>query len=120
MKMRGWTVGVDFGGTNIKVGLVDRSGCVVRTQALSSRDLGAPTRFVDGVRDTVESLTHSIGITPSQLHGVGVGAPGIVDVERGLVHTLVNVPGWRDVPLARRLEHRLRCRCRGDNDVNLF
>lgn len=113
-------MGVDFGGTNVKVGLVSPAGRVVRARVLSSRDLGHPATFVEGVGDTVESLTRVVGIVPSRLVGIGVGAPGIVDVERGLVHTLVNVPGWRDVPLARQLEHRLRCRCRVDNDVNLF
>jgi glucokinase len=68
----------------------------------------------------VERLTQSGGINPSQLRGVGVGAPGPVDVERGTVHSLVNVPGWHEVPLGRQLGRRLRCCCIVDNDVNLF
>jgi glucokinase len=66
-----------------------------------------------------ERLLEAAGLTRAQLRGIGVGAPGPVDAERGIVHTLVNVPGWREVPLARLLARRLRRPCRVDNDVNL-
>ncbi|MBI3084011.1 MAG: ROK family protein [Candidatus Omnitrophica bacterium] len=120
MKMRRWTVGVDFGGTNVKVGLVSRTGRVARARVLPSKKLSEPSAFVEGVSATVTSLARAVGIAPSQLRGVCVGAAGPVDAERGLVHFLVNVPGWREVPLAERLQRRLRCRCLVENDVNLF
>ena len=117
---RRWTVGVDFGGTNIKVGLVDAAGRVVRTQLLSSRVLSRPAPFVEGVARAVESLASTVRLRPVQLRGVGVGAPGPVEITRGVIHSLVNVPGWYEVPLRRLLERRLRCPCVVDNDVNLF
>jgi len=43
----------------------------------------------------------------------------LIDAKRGLVHHLVNVPGWKDVPLAAALSRRLHCRCAVDNDANL-
>lgn len=114
-----WTVGVDFGGTNVKAGLVSPAGRVVATRILSSRAIGRPARFVEGLGEAVEALARSVGSRPRQLAGVGVGAPGLVDVERGVVHSLVNVPGWHRVPLRRLLERRLGCRCAVDNDANL-
>lgn len=117
--MRRWTVGVDFGGTNIKIGLVSGTGCVIRSQVLPSRDFGSPAAFVEGVGGAVESLARAVGIRPAQLRGVGVGAPGPVDTARGVVSGLVNVAGWRHVPLRRLLERRVGCRCEVDNDVNL-
>ena len=117
--MSGWTVGVDFGGTNIKVGLVTDAGRVAATQVLSAKRFGIPSKFVAGVGETVELLARSVRVSPRALRGVCVGAPGPVDAERGLVHRLVNVPGWRDVPLGRLLRQRLRCRCLVENDVNL-
>ena len=119
MRARKWTVGVDFGGTNIKVGLVRADGRVVRTQLLSSKGIRRPASFTEGVSGVVESLAQSVGVRASQLCGVGVGAPGPVDTARGVVHSMVNVSGWREVPLGRQLERRLRCRCVVDNDVNL-
>lgn len=120
MVRRKWTVGVDFGGTNVKLGLVTDAGRVVGTERFSSKGFNGPGRFIDGVSLAIETLARSAGVTPAQLRGVGVGAPGPVDVEDGVVHSLVNVPGWRRVPLRRLLERRLRCRCAVENDANLF
>jgi len=122
--MRGWSrgshaIGVDFGGTYVKVGLVDRRGRVLRTQTLCTRDVRRPSVFVQAVAETIEQLVFAQGIRAVQLAGVGIGAPGLIDVRRGLVHELVNVPGWHDVPLARRLAERVRRRCVVDNDANL-
>jgi glucokinase len=113
-----WTAGVDFGGTNIKIGLVSGAGRVVATRVLSSRRYGRPAAFVRGVGEAVPALARSCGVR--RLAGVGVGAPGPVDRERGVIHTLVNVPGWRNVALGPQLARRLGCRCLIENDVNLF
>ena len=115
-----WTAGVDFGGTNIKVGLVNARGRVAHARTLPSQDVGGPAAFVDAVSRAVASIAEDVGIRPAQLRGVGIGAPGPVDIRRGVVHALVNVPGWQDVPLRRWLERRLRCRCAVDNDANLW
>lgn len=118
MAGRGWTVGVDFGGTNIKIGLVSDAGRVALVRILATRAHRCPQAFVEGVSRVVEELAQQAAVRPSQLRGVGVGAPGLVNGARGLIHTLVNVPGWREVPLGRQLARRLRCRCVVDNDVN--
>ncbi len=115
-----WAVGIDFGGTNIKLGLVDPTGHVVGARSVSSVGISQPRPFVDAVTRLVDELARSVGVTTRQLCGVGVGAPGPTDASRGLVHLLVNVPGWDRVPLRRRLESRLRCPCAVDNDANLF
>ena len=120
MATRRWTIGADIGGTQLKIGLVDRSGRVAAIRVRSTRGLRGATPFIDVLAREAESLARSVGCRPDQLRGIGVGAPGPVDSARGLVRTLVNVPGWRDVPLARRLSRRLRCACTVDNDANLF
>ena len=120
MAKRAWTVGVDFGGTAVKVGLVMSTGRVHRMMVIASRRLATPAAFIDGIARTVRSLARSVGVQSSQLCGVGIGAPGPVDVARGVIHVLVNVPGWHEVALRRPLERRLKCPCFIDNDVNLF
>jgi glucokinase len=118
MSRQGWAVGIDFGGTNIKAGLVSRGGRVVASRLLPSSRYGSPSRFVEGVRATVGSLIREAGLRVSQLDGIGVGVPGPVDPGRGTVRSMVNVPGWRDVPLQHRLERAVGRRCVVDNDAN--
>ena len=120
MSRRRWTVGVDFGGTNIRLGLVDRAARLVSARVLDSRPLGEPARFLPGIVKAIGELSASVGVSTARLVGVGVGAPGPVDVARGMVHTMVNVPGWHRVSLAARLERWLGCPCAVDNDANLF
>ena len=114
------TVGVDFGGTNVKVGLVGPNGRMSHSAVLASRAISRPGPFVEAVSRAVESLAASAGLRVAMLRGIGVGAPGPVDAARGVVHSMVNVPGWRDVPLVRLLARRLHLRCHVDNDVNVF
>ena len=121
MTVRKWTVGVDFGGTNIKIGCVTKHGTVARKVVLFTRDYATPRKFVDGVQRAIERLATPLGLARVRLCGVGVGVPGLVDGERGVIHRLVNVPGgWPRVPLRQRLEQRLRCPCAVENDANVM
>ncbi len=118
--MSRWTIGVDFGGTTIKCGLVNDQGRVIRSQVLPSPQYGPPEPFLNGMSQTIIRLLSSAGLSMSRLRGLGIGAPGLVETQRGLVHTLVNVPGWRDVPLAAELQRRLQLPVFVDNDVNVM
>ena len=115
-----WAVGIDFGGTTVKVGLVAPAGRVAGVRVLPTAELRRPAQFIDGVARAVASLTGRVGLRADRIAGVGVGAPGSVEQARGIIRSLVNVPGWRDVPLARRLARRLQCRCVVENDANCF
>lgn len=119
MSARTWTVGIDFGGTNIKIGCVTAQGAVAHRVVLLTRAHATPAAFVDGVQEAIEQLAARVGVRRSQLRGVGVGVPGLVDGHRGVIHRLVNVPGgWPRIPLRQILQQRLRCPCAVDNDVN--
>ena len=116
-----WTVGVDFGGTNIKIGVVTSRGRVIADAVLPTRRHATPVLFAKGLADTIDALQRRAKVSRHQLRGVGVGAPGLIDGDRGVIHQLVNVPGgWRGVRLQHILERQLRCRCAVDNDVNVI
>lgn len=119
MGLREWTIGVDFGATNIKIGCVTPRGRVVRSLVLPARTHATPQTFLNGVEGAMDHLCAQLSIRRSQVRGVGVGVPGLVDGSRGVIYRLVNVPGgWPGVPLRRLLERRLRCLCAIENDVN--
>ena len=111
---------MDFGGTSVKVGLVGPAGRIAAVRLLPTQQVRTPARFVDGIAGAVTSLIGSSGARSSRLAGVGVGAPGPVDAAGGIIHSTVNVPGWRQVPLGPMLSRRLGCRCLVDNDANCY
>lgn len=114
-----WTVGIDFGATVIKLGLVAPGGRVARFLTLPSGTLSQPSVFIERVSRVVEELAESVGERASRLQGVGIGVPGTVDSRRGTVRSAVNIPGWYNMRLGPRLQRRLGCPCRVDNDANL-
>lgn len=110
---RRYAIGIDFGGTAVKMGLVNAAGCVLRRCQFATTEAPTPDRWLVRVRDEVTRL--AAGYTPA---GVGVGVPGFVDFERGRIYQLTNVSGWTQVPLAARLRRATGLPVVVDNDVN--
>jgi glucokinase len=101
-------VGVDFGGTQVKAGIVD-GGEVVRSMTADTTP-GAATREV------LETLTNVVlALTPKPL-AVGFAIPGEVDGE-GRCWRLTNVPGFEGVHIGRELAERLGCPISVENDA---
>ena len=101
-----YAVGVDLGGTNLKVALVGHDGEIVRSASVPTDADGGPERVLDrmaeGVRRVAEALPDS-GV----LVGVGVGVPGSVSLDRTTVLSPPNLPGWDEVHVAADLAERL-------------
>jgi len=82
--MSSWCLGIDLGGTAIKIAAVDRHGNATETIESDTPAGGAEpvvTAMVEGAR----RLMSRLGITGDQLVGVGIGAPGPMDLAAGLV-----------------------------------
>ena len=97
---RALALAVDFGGTKVEAALVDDRGQLL-PDSRHRRPTGADASSIDlgdAVRDVVARALKAVP-DGAPLTGVGIGAAGPVDAERGLVSPL-NVPAWRDHPLA--------------------
>lgn len=108
-----YAIGVDFGGTSVKIALVDERGTLVSQQRIITEHVRDRKEWLDAVCGAIDKLKGDLAIC-----GVGVGVPGFVDFERGFIYDLANVPGWTGVPLADLLEERLNVPVTIDNDVN--
>ena len=117
-----YIIGVDVGGTNISVAVLDESGA--NTYALRSE----PTRADQGDEAVVDRMVRMIdtviaetiaetGAKRSAFLGVGVGAPGPLDRERGIVLVAPNL-GWHDLALRDIIADRVGLKCTLDNDAN--
>ncbi len=110
-------IGVDFGGTSVKMALVNDRGEIKARTKFDTREASTQAAWLDAVAKGVEQLISKKG-PPVELSGIGVGVPGFVDFERGFIYDLANVPGWTGVHLAAALEERFKVHIRVDNDVN--
>lgn len=108
-----YAIGVDFGGTSVKIALVDERGGIQKEKRIVTEHVKDRDEWLSAVCEAINELKG-----PIVINGVGVGVPGFVDHERGFIYDLANVPGWTGVPLADLLEKRLNVPVYIDNDVN--
>lgn len=113
-----YAVGVDFGGTTIKVGLVNEHGAIEAQTRITTPEVSSQETWMEAVCRATESLVEKTPAAAGRVAGVGVGVPGFVDVDRGFIYDLPNVPGWKSVHLGPELEKKINLRVRVDNDVN--
>jgi glucokinase len=115
-------IGVDLGGTNIVVGALSEDGAkeyAMRTEPTRA-DQGADAvvdRMVGLIELVIADTTAATGAGRDACLGVGVGAPGPLDRERGIVITTPNL-GWTDFPLRQVIGDRVGLPATLDNDAN--
>lgn len=103
--MTPYALGIDLGGTNLRVALVHRDdGIVESTQRRTDADEG-PTRVLDGMATLAE---HMIDSAPTaSIAGIGIGSPGAINWERTTVTRPPNLPGWKTIDVTSELQSRL-------------
>ncbi|MBN4052587.1 ROK family protein [bacterium AH-315-K20] len=117
-------VGIDLGGTNMQVGVVradaretGAAGAILGTYRQKTKAADGFDAIIDRLFTAVERACEDAGVRIADLGGVGIGAPGAVDPNTGVVHEAVNLR-WTDLPLAQILTERFGVPTVVDNDVN--
>ena len=107
-------LGVDLGGTNLCVGLVDND-TVIKTVSVPSF---APSATME---ETLEYLAEQIsGLMSHDVTKIGIGVPSVVDVDKGIVYDAANIPSWKEVHLKSFLESRFGVPVNVNNDANCY
>lgn len=106
-------LGVDLGGTRIRAGKV-RDGTI--ESSVSRRISGKESADVvlAEVFETIDA------VLDREVHGIGFCVPSVVDVKKGIVYSVENIPSWREVPLKDELERRYGVQACINNDANAF
>ena len=115
--MPSFAIGVDLGGTNLRVAAVDDSGNLLE-KVTSGTAVGKGRDHVIHEMATVilglAAKFQSVGA----LAGIGVGVPGIIDMTTGMLRESPNLPGWHDYPVRDEIEKRLKAPVILENDAN--
>ena len=112
-------IGIDIGGTNIKVVLVEpRKGKLIdQLDFKTSAESGAQA-IVAEVGSTLKAMIHQAKDNGIQVGGVGIGCAGVIDLQKGSVSVSPNLPGWEGFPLQEKLGQLLQMPVRVFNDVD--
>lgn len=106
--------GIDIGGTNTEIGLVDHEGKIIFSSRLSTRTYAKPENFV---KDASEKIREGISKTNSALIGIGMGAPS-ANYFSGSIEYAPNMPWQGIIPLAKLLSDETGVDCKLTNDAN--
>lgn len=113
----GYVIGIDLGGTKVRVALADLLGSILGEVEEATTRHGAEA-LLDQLDGAVRRLARASRARLGKIAAVTVGSPGVVHAD-GTVHLAQNVTGLDELALGPDLALRLRCPVRVDNDVNL-
>lgn len=114
-----FTIGVDIGKNTIRFGLVEYSGKLLHERHVPHSAWKTTTdRTVALIAETTASIVEAQAIDRTKLIGIGIGVPGVIDHEQGIVQ-LSSTLGWRGVSLSRELEKRCGIPVMIDNDLKV-
>jgi glucokinase len=119
MNERACVLGIDIGGTNLRVALADPSGKILVRTSSTTTNVRDPHFVVANICECADQLLQEVGSTRKAIAAIGVGAPGVTNAETGVVIATSYLMGWRDVPLKSMLEDTMGVPAAVDNDVNL-
>ncbi len=111
-------VGIDLGGTNIKIGCFDPAlKLICKTSAVTEANMG-PKAVIDKIAKTVEKLLEDNDFSPQDIKAVGIGTPGPAKHREGIIIASPNLPLFKNVPVKEMLSKRLNAPVVLDNDAN--
>jgi glucokinase len=100
-------LGVDVGGTNIKLGLVDNRGRTIANAKIETHEERGPAEAFGRVRTATDELLKQQGLALNEIARVGLGVPGTMDIPRGMMLEPHNLPGWYNSPVRDLLSQAL-------------
>jgi glucokinase len=116
--MPNFSIGVDLGGTNLRIAAVTRDGQLLEKITLGTKVILGRDQVITEMCDAIQRLSAQYKST-GKLIGAGIGVPGIIDMATGTMRKSANRPGWENYPVRDEIERRLGARVVLDNDANV-
>jgi len=116
--MPDFSIGVDLGGTNLRIAAVSTDGHLLEKITLGTKVIQGRDQVIDEMCDAIQRLSAKYRATGTLL-GAGIGVPGIIDMQTGMLRKSANLPGWEDYPVRNEIERRLQAPVVLENDANV-
>lgn len=106
-------IGIDLGGTHVRAGVVYEGNLIniVSNRIPSSGSVEEVLQVIYNLVDPMAS---------KNIKAIGIGVPSVVDIEKGIVYDVQNIPSWKEVPLKQVIESRYHIHALINNDANCF
>jgi glucokinase len=110
-------IGVDLGGTNLRIAAVDSNGAILERITTSTPVARGRDQVIDEMCAAIQELV-SRQRSAGELAGIGIGVPGIIEMQTGMLRESPNLPGWHNYPVRDEIQRRLKTTVILENDAN--
>jgi glucokinase len=110
-------IGIDLGGTNINIGLVSENREIMKEEVIQTCPEKGPSNAIRRIATLLRKMIHSNA--GFEYTAIGMGLPGLLDAEKGIIMEASNLPGWQQYPIAGELMKELGIPVFIENDANL-
>jgi glucokinase len=116
--MNNFAIGVDLGGTNLRIAAVDENGKIIEKITTGTEIARGRDTVIFEMCTAIQDLTTRFRTSAGHLAGIGIGVPGIIEMRTGMLRQSPNLPGWEDYPVREEIERRLGTKVVLENDAN--
>jgi len=116
--MEKFSIGVDLGGSNLRVGAYSQGGQMLGSVVLPTQAASGHVAVIEKMCESIRSL-HAKVASHGEFAGVGIGSPGPLSLPDGVLHNPPNLPGWDGVELLREVSQRLPWPVWVESDANV-
>ena len=114
--MEPYSIGVDLGGTNLRAAAVNENGKVLERVSVPANFHAGPIHVVSEIVGAIAKVRDRLD--PVLLRGVGIGVPGFIDIDTGVIIGSSNLPGFNDFPVRDEIQKHLGIPIILENDAN--
>lgn len=114
-KTEKYAIGVDLGGTNIKIGIVSDKGKLVKSISIKTDADCGPKSVIANIIKGIETILIKNKL---KIQGIGIGCPGVVSIKKGIIENAPNLPGWKNVKLGPIIKQKFGYKVHLENDAN--
>ncbi|MBZ5630619.1 MAG: ROK family protein [Acidobacteriia bacterium] len=115
--MPSFAIGVDLGGTNLRIAAVDEQGALLEKVTLGTQVARGRDYVIAEMCDAIRELSAKCS-RAGRMIGAGIGVPGIIDQRTSMLRESPNLPGWDNYPVRDEIERRLGAPVILENDAN--
>ncbi len=114
-KKQKYAIGVDLGGSSIKIGIVSETGKLINKISVKTEAEKGPKSVIEKIVHGIYDLTEK---SKYKISGIGIGCPGVVTPGKGIVEKPPNLPGWDKVNIGKIISKEFKRQVFVDNDAN--
>jgi glucokinase len=113
-----YVIGIDLGGTNLKAGIVERDGKITHRLSIKTNYNADSQAISNQIFELIDEIIKDAHVKKSDIIGVGLGSPGLIDKKGETIIFSPNLPRWRNIPIKRLVIERFSMPCVLENDAN--